>query len=596
MRKLIIVTSAAVALAAMFAWQHAIEPTEAGSPAPRLAETKAAAGAAGPEVAPGKVVVRFKDGVSLNAGFARSSASGGAISTVAPRSQLFVVDVPEGTTPEELAEAFRSDPLVAEAGVSHIMRAFAAPNDTNYSYQWHLHNTVGGMHAEAAWDLAPNAGQGVVVAVLDTGVAYEDYDDILVETFPQHFVQAPDLATTTFVSPWDFTNDDAHANDDNGHGSHVTGSITQDTNNSYGVAGVAYNSSIMPVKVLDLGGSGEDVDFVEAVYYAVDNGAQVISVSAGFAGTGTPDGNGIYCTEIVGLNAALEYAYANGVVVVAAAGNEDGAPVACPAAYPTVISVAASRFDGQIAPYSNGGSQLDVTAPGGDPNVDQNGDTFSDGVVQETYCYDWLTLLLSGAYDEYCDVFMSGTSMATPHVSGLAALLFGEDPTLTPDEVRAYIESTARDRGAAGWDAVYGWGVIDAGAALAATTCTDSDGDLLCDSVDSDDDNDGCTDARELGTNEEAGGRRNPLNPWDFYDIDGNKQIDLFIDIFTVASAFGDDADGVGPGEPDGYDAALDRSAAPAGMDVWDMGPPDGIIDLFIDIFGVAFQFGHDCT
>jgi hypothetical protein len=216
--------------------------------------------------------------------------------------------------------------------------------------------------------------------------------------------------------------------------------------------------------------------------------------------------------------------------------------------------------------------------------------------VQETYCYDWLTLLLSGLYDEYCNIFMSGTSMATPHVSGLAALLLGEDPTLTPDEVRAYIESTARDRGAAGWDAVYGWGVIDAEAALAATTCADFDGDLLCDSVDIDDDNDGCTDEQELGLNELTGGRRDPLNPYDFYDVDGNKQIDLFIDIFTVAYAYGDDADDTGPGEPDGYDASLDRSAAPIGMDVWDMGAPDGTIDLFIDIFGVAFQYGHHCT
>ncbi|MEX2159422.1 MAG: flexitail domain-containing putative surface protein [Dehalococcoidia bacterium] len=127
---------------------------------------------------------------------------------------------------------------------------------------------------------------------------------------------------------------------------------------------------------------------------------------------------------------------------------------------------------------------------------------------------------------------------------------------------------------------------------------SDYDGDTVADFFDTDDDNDGCTDAaeRQLATaSEETGGRRNGKHPYDFYDTDGDKQIGLFIDVFAVASAFGDDADAVGPGEPDGYDAALDRSAAPMGMDAWDMGPPDGTIDLFTDIFGVALQYGHHC-
>ncbi|MEX2158570.1 MAG: flexitail domain-containing putative surface protein [Dehalococcoidia bacterium] len=114
-----------------------------------------------------------------------------------------------------------------------------------------------------------------------------------------------------------------------------------------------------------------------------------------------------------------------------------------------------------------------------------------------------------------------------------------------------------------------------------------------------DTDADQCNDAYELFTtpgSEATGGLRDPLNPYDFYDTDGNRVIDLFIDIFNVANAFGDDADSDPPGEPDGYDATLDRSAAPMGMDVWDMGPPDGTIDLFTDIFGVAYQYGHDCS
>ncbi len=465
MRKPFIALSGIVALVALLAW--AASASQAASPSPRLA-VRAQAGVAGRALTnEDKIVVRYRDGVPGVAGSVHGSTFG-VITDVGARSGLHVIEVPVGQQVDRVLAALRQDPIVAEAGISYVAQAFDAPNDTNYAYQWHMHNTVGGIQAEGAWPLAPNGGQSVVVAVLDTGVAYENYDGSLGGVFPQHFVQSPDLATTTFVDPKDYVNSDTHANDDNGHGSHVAGTITQDTNNNYGVAGVAFNSTIMPIKVLDFGGFGADAHTVEAIHYAVDHGADVISMSLGFAATGTPDENGVYCTEIIGLNAALEYAYANGVVVVAAAGNESGGPVACPAAHPTVISVAGSRFDGQIAPYSNAGVTLDVTAPGGDSSIDQNGDGFTDGVVQDTYCYDWLSLLFSGSYDAFCDIFMSGTSMATPHVSGLAALLLGENDSLTPDQVRSYIESTARDRGAAGWDPVYGWGVIDAQGAVSA--------------------------------------------------------------------------------------------------------------------------------
>ncbi|MGB2696085.1 MAG: S8 family serine peptidase, partial [Dehalococcoidia bacterium] len=284
----------------------------------------------------------------------------------------------------------------------------------------------------------------------------------------QTFALAPDLAGKTFVAPYDFSNNDTHANDDNGHGTHAAGTIAQDTGNAYGVAGMARNATIMPVKVLAWDGTGYDNDLVEAIYYAVDNGADVINLSLEFSGTGLPNGSGDYCTEIVGLADALDYAYVHGVVVAAAAGNTGATTVSCPAAYPTVIAVGATRFDGQRPSYSNQGATLDVTAAGGDPTVDQNSDGFSDGVLQETYCNDYFTLLLSGVYNSFCDVFMSGTSMAAPHVAGLAALLLGEDSSLTPDEVRTYIETTARDRGAAGWDTAYGWGEIKAKAAVAA--------------------------------------------------------------------------------------------------------------------------------
>jgi len=457
------------AMAILAMWQSGAGTGQARDPdPPRIAERNAAARDAAPELSDRQIVVRFQPGASLQAIAGQTVAFGGRILEADSRSGLYRISLPDGGNPAAIVAALQSSPIVDEAARSYIARAYETPDDTNYSYQWHMHNTVGGMWAEGAWDLSANKGAGVVVAVIDTGAAYEQYNGSVGGVFPQAFQPAPDLATTAFVDPWNFINNNTHANDDNGHGSHVTGTITQDTNNAYGVAGVAYDSSIMPLKVLDYSGAGADADLVEALYYAVDHNADVISMSLGFTGTGAPDGNGDVCTEVLGLNAALDYAYQHGVVVVAAAGNDGSSQVTCPAAYPTVIAVGAGRFDGQAVSYSNGGPALDLIAPGGDPNVDQNGDGFSDGVVQETYCYDWLTLLFLGWYGDFCDIFMSGTSMATPHVAGTAALLLGEDPSLTPDQVRSYLETTARDRGPAGWDESYGWGALDARAALEA--------------------------------------------------------------------------------------------------------------------------------
>lgn len=190
-------------------------------------------------------------------------------------------------------------------------------------------------------------------------------------------------------------------------------------------------------------------------------------MSLGFSGTGTPNANGEVCTEIVGLAAALDYADARGVTVIAATGNDGASTVSCPAAYPTVLAVGATRFDGAVTFYSNSGSAIDVTAPGGDPNVDQNGDGFQDGVLQQSFCLDAFYLLVTGNYTQFCDIYYSGTSMATPHVSGTAALLLGESPSLTPAQVRYYLETTARDRGPSGWDPSYGHGSVDAVAAVA---------------------------------------------------------------------------------------------------------------------------------
>src|SRR3990172_5126660 len=379
------------------------------------------------------------------------------------RSVLYRVTIPDGASLEAALADYRRSPLVAEANIGHIATALDAPNDTNYQFQWHLHNTEGGMWADVAWNLAPNRGANVTVAVIDSGVAFEDYNTSL-NGDPQSFKIAPDLASTTFVAPWDFNQNDAHPNDDNGHGTHVAGTIAQNTNNAYGVAGVAYNARIMPVKVLDYTGNGFDDDIVEGIYHAVVNGADVINMSIGFPGSG---GGPVPCSEITGLNTALDYAHAQGVVRVAAAGN-DGGIVSCPAANPNVIAVGATGYDGAYTWYSNNRTALDISAPGGDPLVDLSGDGYVDGVLQESFCYDASVLLLLNLYGSFCNVFNAGTSMASPHVAGTAALILSDAPSLTPDDVRALIQSTAHDRGAPGWDANYGWGALDSAGAIAS--------------------------------------------------------------------------------------------------------------------------------
>jgi serine protease len=445
---------------------------QAANPSPELVDWTALPGAP-PAVLENVILVRFEKGAPPAAVQALHNANQASVLKTRPLSGIERLQLPPGANVNQVVNAYHASPFVLEANVPRGVSLFDAPNDTNYSYQWHMHNTLGGSWAEAAWQIAPARGAGVTVAVIDTGVAFESYTRTSGVPFaPWTFAPAPDLAGTNFVAPWNFVHDDAHPNDDHGHGSHVTGTIRQTTNNNYGVTGVAHESNIMPVKILDYTGSGMDDDLAEAIYYAVANGAHVINMSLGFLGSGAPDAEGNVCGEIVGLNAALDFAFASGVALVAASGNS-GDIVSCPAAHPGVIAVGATRVDAQVTSYSNRGALLHMVAPGGDPNVDQNGDGFSDGVLQETYCMPaGMIILLGGNFTSFCNVFMSGTSMASPHVAGTVALLLAEDPSLTPSEVADVLAATARDLGPAGWDEIYGWGLLDIRAAVEAVVST----------------------------------------------------------------------------------------------------------------------------
>ncbi|MEM7555540.1 MAG: DUF5942 domain-containing protein [Cyanobacteria bacterium P01_A01_bin.84] len=266
------------------------------------------------------------------------------------------------------------------------------PNDPMYNKQWNLRN----INIEGAWK--ETKGNGVTVAVIDTGVT-----------------QVRDLKETKFVKGYDFVNDRVNASDDHGHGTHVAGTVAQSTNNAYGVAGVAYEASIMPLKVLSAYGGGTVADIAASIKFAADNGADVINMSLGGGGE----------SEL--MKEAIEYAHKKGVVIIAAAGNESANGASYPARYPHVIGVSAIGADGEKAPYSNFGAGVDISAPGG-----------SEGgkILQQTIDPE----------NKGEEVFLGfqGTSMAAPHVAGVAALIRAtgvEEPT----EVLNVLTKSARN-------------------------------------------------------------------------------------------------------------------------------------------------------
>jgi serine protease len=294
---------------------------------------------------------------------------------------------------------------------NYIYRTSVAPNDPQYSKQWHLHN----IHAERAWE--DNRGKGITVAIIDTGVS-----------------KVPDLANTEFVPGYDFVNDKATADDDNGHGTHVAGTVAQSTNNNYGVAGIAYEAKIMPLKVLSSSGGGTIGDIAEAIRFAADNKADIINMSLGGGG------------ESQVMKDAIDYAYSKGVVIIAAAGNENNNSASYPARYAHVIGVGATDAQGERAEFSNYGAGVDISAPGGG-----NGSK----IWQETIDPDTNTPIISG---------LQGTSMAAPHVAGVAALIKSTGVT-APDEIFAVLQQSVRQIEQDPQN-YYGAGQLDAAAAV----------------------------------------------------------------------------------------------------------------------------------
>ena len=403
----------------------------------------------------GELIVGFATGTS-DADMARSLRDGGAMG--ARRSRFgprVLARLEPGTSVETAAARFSRLPGVAYAEpnglVSIAQAATFTPNDNLYKYQWNL-KQVG---AERTWAIQKGKST-VAVAVVDTGVAFEDYDDPVTG---QHFGRAPDWGDTRFITGYDFFNDDAHPNDDEGHGTHVASTVAEGTNNTTGLAGLAFGCAIMPVKVLGSDGTGSFFAVAEGIDYAVnytENGQHPVKVinlslsSPSFSQT---------------AKSAIDRAVAAGVLVVAAAGNNGTAGVAFPANQPNVVAVGALNAAKQKAYYSNTGPEIDLVAPGGDCSRDDDDDGTFDCVYQQTLNPRAVDV---GRYDDFCYCGLQGTSMATPHVAAAAALLYSQGFTDVA-AVRAVLEQTAQRLGGApsgGRNDTYGNGLVQPAAAL----------------------------------------------------------------------------------------------------------------------------------
>jgi serine protease len=414
--------------------------------------------------APGELVVRYRAGTTSEERD-RIRAAAGVESAGAVDAQTQRVRLDGGGTIKSAATALRSDSRVVHALPNYVASATAfQPNDPGRgtgwaSLQW---NFVGpfGINLAAAWENAIVAGapggQDVVVAVLDTGVAYRTSSD-------RRYVRAPDLDRRRFVQGRDFVRGSKLPFDRNGHGTFVTGVISQATNNGIGVAGVAYRSKVMPVRVLDHEGKGDVATIARGIRFASRKGARIINMSFEFD-------SGLTASQIPDVISALRYAYRKGVLLIAAAGNTEDQRVAYPARARNVLAIGATTEHGCLADYSNTGSGLDLVAPGGGADASVEGDLNCHPLEEPgRYIYQY-TFRGSSPRKFGLPPGYEGTSMAVPHVSGVAAILIGtkvlgERPT--PAAITQRLTSTARPMGAPGYDSLYGWGLLDAGAATA---------------------------------------------------------------------------------------------------------------------------------
>jgi thermitase len=369
------------------------------------------------EFAPGEVLVKFKPGASLSAVQSAMRANSVGLLDEIPQIGVKILSVPVGRE-LEVVRRLLDDPSVEYAEPNYILHALPTiPNDGYYTWQWGMEK----IQAPSAWDITTGASN-IIIAIVDTGV---DLDH-------------PDLDAKV-VAGYDFVNNDNNPQDDNGHGTHCAGIAAAETNNNTGVAGVSWGAKIMPVKVLDDTGSGLLSWVISGIIYAADNGAKVINLSLGGEGN---------CQA--SIQDAITYAHNRGALVVAAMGNcadpatyqlycSEFNPIIFPASCERVVAVGATDSNDNRASFSGYRDYIDVAAPG----------------VGIYSTWPWLNGYRT----------LDGTSMAAPHVSGLAALIWSVAPGYTPDQVEQIIKQSADDVNSntyPGKDDYLGWGRINA--------------------------------------------------------------------------------------------------------------------------------------
>lgn len=359
-----------------------------------------------------ELIVKYKPNADVSN---LAGKHGGNLAKKNDKIRIAKIKVPKGSDLNNKMKDMQADPSIEYVEYNYKTNIESVPNDPSYSEQWGIPK----IKADQAWDNM-SGGSPVTIAIIDTGVKSDH----------------PDL-TANVVAGYNTISDSTNTEDDHGHGTHAAGIAAGKTGNGVGISGVSGNSQIMPIKAMGATGSGFTSDISEGVVWAVDHGAKVINMSLGTTSY----------SQV--LQDAINYAYNQGAIVIAAAGNSNVSTNHYPAAMDHVVGVSATTTTDTKASFSNYGSYVDIAAPG----------------------TDILSTTFDGSYG-----YKQGTSMASPFVAGVAALVWSQRPTLTPGQLEQVLEASAKDIGTAGKDIYFGYGLVDALTALTQQVDTSSIG------------------------------------------------------------------------------------------------------------------------
>jgi subtilisin family serine protease len=378
------------------------------------------------------ILVKFKEKANIQSFMDSMRSMGLREIRKIERFDVYVMSIPEGSHPEEICNVLNTHPDVLYAEPDYIAYACARPNDYYFTYQYYILNEgqnycpplnrIGKAGADIkvtdAWD-REKGSPNIIIAIVDTGV----------------YLQHEDLKGK-IIGGFDFVNNDSDPSDDHWHGTHVAGIAAAETDNGIGIAGVGWNAKIMPIKVLDSTGTGYYSWIADGIEWAVDRGAKVINLSLGGESSSFV------------LEEAVNYAFSKGALCVAATGNDRDKRVLYPAAYKNCLAVGATNDKDMDSGWHSKGPEVDVSAPG-----EYIFSTFNPKYQNSNAKYAWA----------------SGTSMATPIVSGIVALIFSKNPSISPKDLMNLIKYTCDDVNSStfrGVDEFLGYGRVNAKTAI----------------------------------------------------------------------------------------------------------------------------------